>query len=99
MQRIVDFLGHLLGAMLKGFFVTGVAAAVVCAVALFVTEPGHTLTMDTAAVFAAVIVGLAGILGAAVALIYHLSHLDRVHHMARRYGDMRAAERRQPRMN
>ncbi len=38
MHRIFGFIGHLVGAMLKGFFFTGMAAALVCAVALFLTE-------------------------------------------------------------
>ena len=37
MQWIFGFIAHLVGAMLKGFFFTGVAAALVCAVALILT--------------------------------------------------------------
>jgi hypothetical protein len=98
MKGLIGFTGHLFGAMLKGFFFTGMVAAVLCAVALFLMEPGHRVLLDTSAVFALVIVSLAGIIGAAVALIYHLTHLDSVHHMARRYSDMRAAERRHERI-
>ena len=39
MQRVFGFIGHLISAMLKGFFFAGVAAAILCAVVLFVTEP------------------------------------------------------------
>jgi hypothetical protein len=81
--------------MFKGFLFTAIAAAILCVAALFFTEPNHSLTMDVSAAFAIVISLLAGVLGAAVALIYHLSHLDGVHAMARRYSEMRAAERRQ----
>jgi putative exporter of polyketide antibiotics len=93
MQRIVGFVVHLVGAMLKGFFFTGVAAAIVCAVVLFLTEPNHQVTLDTSMVFGLTIALLAGILGAAVALIYHLSHLDSLHHTMRHYGERRAAQR------
>ena len=41
MQRVFGFLGHLIGAMLKGFFFTGVAAAILCAVILF--SPSRTI--------------------------------------------------------
>src|SRR5689334_8758546 len=95
MRGIFGFTRHLFGAMFKGFFFTAIAAAILCVVALFFTEPGHALTFDVSAVFAIVICAMAGVLGAAVALIYHLSHLDGVHAMARRYSEMRAAERRQ----
>ena len=44
-------------------------------------------------VFGLTIALLAGILGAAVALIYHLSHLDSVHHTVRHYAERRAAQR------
>jgi len=95
MQRFFGFAGHLVGAMLKGFFFTGMAAALVCAVALFLTEPTHQVTLDTSLAFGLVIALLAGVLGAAVALIYHLSHLDSVHHTVQRYGEQRAARRQQ----
>ena len=36
---------------------------------------------------------LAGILGAAVALIYHLSHLDSLQHTVRHYGERRTTQR------
>ncbi len=99
MQRVFGFIGHLVGAMLKGFFFTGVAAAILCAVVLYVTEPNHRVTLDTSMVFGMTIALLAGIIGAAVALIYHLSHLDSLHHTVRHYGEMRAAQRdRQPTM-
>jgi hypothetical protein len=92
MQRIVGFVVHLVGAMLKGFFFTGVAAAIVCAVALLLTEPNHQVTLDTSLAFGLVIAFLAGILGAAVALIYHLSHLDTLHHAARQYSERRSGK-------
>jgi len=95
MQGIFSFIRHLFGAMLKGFFFTGLVAAVLCAVVLFVTEPNHLLTLDTAAIFSLVIAFLAGVLGAAVALIYHLSHLDSIHHTVQHYSEMRAAQRQQ----
>ena len=41
MQGIASFIRHLFGAMLKGFFFTGLAAAIACAAILFVTEPNH----------------------------------------------------------
>jgi putative exporter of polyketide antibiotics len=93
MQRFFGFVGHLVGAMLKGFFFTGVAAAILCAVVLFVTEPNHQVRVDTSLVFGLTIALLAGILGAAVALIYHLSHLDSLHHTVRHYGERRAGQR------
>jgi putative exporter of polyketide antibiotics len=94
MLRIVGFVGHLVGAMLKGFFFTGMAAAIVCAGVLFLTEPNHQVTLDTSLVFGLAIAFLAGILGAAVALIYHLSHLDTLHHAAKQYSERRSAQPR-----
>jgi uncharacterized membrane protein YeaQ/YmgE (transglycosylase-associated protein family) len=92
MQRFFGFVGHLVGAMLKGFFFTGMAAAIVCAVALFLTEPNHQMTLDTSMAFGLVITFLAGVVGAAVALIYHLSHLDTLHHAARQYSERRSGK-------
>jgi putative exporter of polyketide antibiotics len=92
MRRFFGFVGHLVGAMLKGFFFTGLAAAVACAVALYLTEPQHQMTLDTSLAFGLAIALLAGMLGAAVALIYHLSHLDTLHHAARQYSDRRAGQ-------
>jgi putative exporter of polyketide antibiotics len=94
MQRVFGFVGHLIASMLKGFIFSGVAAALVCTVVLFVTEPNHQVTFDTARAFGLVIALLAGIVGAAVALIYHLSHLDGLHHAAQRYSEMRAEGQR-----
>jgi uncharacterized membrane protein YoaK (UPF0700 family) len=93
MGRMLAFIAHLFWAMLKGFFITGLVAAVICAVVLFITEPNHQITVDTTLVFSLVIALLAGVLGAAVALIYHLSHLDSVHHTVQRYSETRAAQR------
>jgi uncharacterized membrane protein len=98
MRGILGFIRHLFGAMLKGFVFTGIAAALLCAVVLFVTEPNHQLTLDVSAVFALVISALAAILGAAVALIYHLSHLDGIHHTVQHYSETRAAQRQQARL-
>ena len=94
MQRLFAFVGHLVGAMLKGFFFTGMAAALVCAVALFLTEPNHQMTLDTSMVFGLVITLLAGMLGAAVALIYHLSHLHTLRHAAQQYSERRSGQPR-----
>jgi putative exporter of polyketide antibiotics len=93
MQRVLGFIGHLISAMLKGFFFTGGAAAILCAVVLFVTEPNHQVQLNTSMVFGMTIALLAGIVGAAVALIYHLSHLDSLHHTVRHYSEMRGAQR------
>jgi putative exporter of polyketide antibiotics len=92
MQRFFGFVGHLVRAMLKGFFFTGIAAALVCAVALFLTEPNHQMTLDTSMAFGLVIALLAGMLGAAVALIYHLSHLHTLRHAAQQYSERRAGK-------
>jgi putative exporter of polyketide antibiotics len=92
MQRFFGFVGHLVSAMLKGFFFTGMAAALVCAVALSLTEPNHQLTLDTSLAFGLAIAVLAGMLGAAVALIYHLSHLHTLRHAARQYRERRAGQ-------
>jgi putative exporter of polyketide antibiotics len=93
MRRVLGFVGHLVSAMIKGFFFTGVAAAILCAVVLYVTEPNHHVQLDTSLVFGMTIALLAGIIGAAMALIYHLSHLDSLHHTVRHYGEMRGAQR------
>ena len=81
--------------MVKGFFFTGLVAAIACAAILYVTEPNQQPTLNTAMVFGLAIAFLAGILGAAVALIYHLSHLDGIHHTVQHYSEMRAAQRQQ----
>lgn len=90
MRRVFGFIGHLVGAMVKGFFYTAFVAALLCAAALFFAEPNHRLAVDTSTAFGLVIALLAGVVGAAVALIYHLSHLDSLHHAARRYSEMQA---------
>ena len=91
MRSILSFIKHLVGAMLKGFVYAGIAAAILCTVVLFVMEPGHQVTLDTSAIFALVIALLAGVLGAAVALIYHLSHLDALHHAVQHMSDLRSS--------
>ena len=98
MGRMLAFIAHLFWAMLKGFFFTGLVAGVICAVVLFITEPNHQITVDTTLVFSLVIALLAGVLGAAVALIYHLSHLDSLHHTVRHYSETRAAQRQRARL-
>ena len=95
MQGIVSFIRHLFGAMLKGFFFTGLVAAIACAAVLFFTEPNHQVALDTSMIFGLIIAFLAGVVGAAVALIYHLSHLDGIHHTVQHYSEMRAAQRQQ----
>jgi len=90
MRSILSFIKRLVGAMVKGFLYTGVVAAVLCAVVLFVMAPDHQVTLDTSAAFALVIALLAGTLGAAVALIYHLSHLDSLHHAVQHLSAQRA---------
>lgn len=92
MRSILSFIKRLLGAMVKGFFFTGLAAAILCAVVLFAMAPGHEVTLDTSAVFALVIALLAGTLGAAVALIYYLSHLDGLHHAVQHLSELRAGQ-------
>jgi len=95
MKRVMAFVWHVISAMLKGFFYAGFAAATACAVVLFITEPNHQLSVDTSALFSLAIALLAGTLGAAVALIYHLSHLDGIHHSLQQYSEQRAAQRQQ----
>jgi len=98
MSSILRFTTHLVGAMFKGFVFTGIAAAILCAVVLIAMAPGHHVTLDTSAAFAIVIALLAGVLGAAVALIYHLSHLDALHHAVQYMSERRAAQRQQARI-
>jgi hypothetical protein len=80
MRSILSFIKHLVGAMVKGFL-------------LFVMAPSHQVTLDTSAIFALVIALLAGTLGAAVALIYHLSHLDSLHHAVQHLSAQRPVRR------
>ena len=75
--------------ILKGFFFTGVAAALVCAAVPFLTEPNYQVTVDTSMVFSLIIALLTGIVGVALALIYHLSYRDALHHAARHYSETR----------
>ena len=94
MKAISQFIRHTLSAMVKGFAYTGIVAAIISLVALLAVSPGHHLTMDLSAAFAAIASVLAALLGAAVALIYHLSHLGDVHHAIQRYSASRATQRR-----
>jgi hypothetical protein len=75
--------------ILKGFFFAGVAAALVCAAVFFLTEPNYQVTVDTSMVFSLIIALLTGIVGAALALLYHLSYLDALHYAARHYSETR----------
>lgn len=97
MKGILGFTRHLFMAMVKGFFFTGIAAGILSAAALFVTARNHQPTLDVSAVFALIISLLAAVLGSAVALIYHLSHLEDIHHAVQRYSESRAAARQQAR--
>jgi hypothetical protein len=92
MRSILNFIKRLVGAMVKGFVYTGLAAAILCAVVLFIMAPGHQVTLNTSAIFALVIALLAGALGAAVALIYHLSHLDSIHHAVQHMSALHAGQ-------
>lgn len=94
MQHVFSFVGHLIAAMLKGFVFTSAAAALVCATVLVFTEPNHQVTFDTVMAFGLIIALLAGIVGAAIAFIYHLSHLDGLHHAAQRYSAIHAEDQR-----
>jgi heme/copper-type cytochrome/quinol oxidase subunit 4 len=90
MTAIFRFTGHVLGAMLKGGATTGFVVGLPYFAIIFLTAPGHRLTLDVSAVFVLVIAALA----AAVALIYLLSHLEEVHHALQRYSAGRQAQRR-----
>jgi hypothetical protein len=97
MKAIFQFVGHVAMAMVKGFVFTGIVAALVTFGVLFFSSPGHHLSMDVSALFAAVISVLAAFLGSAVALIYHLSHLEDVTHAIRTAQARREAERQRVR--
>ena len=43
MSGMLAFIKHLCGAMLTGFFFTGIVAGILWAVVLFVTVPNHQL--------------------------------------------------------
>jgi putative flippase GtrA len=85
MRAIFRFVEHTLAAMVKGFFFTGIAAAIVSFLILVLATPGHHLVMSLATVFAIVLSVLAAILGSAVALIYRLSHISEARHAIQRY--------------
>jgi hypothetical protein len=87
------FIKHTLWAMVKGFVITGVVAAVVCFGAVLVAI--HHLSLDLYSVFAGVITLLAAFLGSAFALIYHLSHIEEISHTLRRVRERQQAERQQ----
>ena len=94
MKALVRFTGHVLLAMVKGFVFTGLVAAVATLGAIYLTAPQHALTLHSInTVLAGVIVVLAGLLGAAVALIYHLTHLESARHGIQRYRARRDAPR------
>jgi hypothetical protein len=93
MRSILCFTKRLVGGRVTGFLSTWLAAAIMGAVVLVVLvilAPDHQVTLDTSAAFALVIALLAGALGAAVALIYHLSHLDSLHHAVQHLSAQRA---------
>jgi hypothetical protein len=93
MRAFFQFVGHVVWAMVKGFVFTGIVAAILCFGALFATTPGHHLRWDLSAAFALVIAALAAILGAAVALIYHLSHIEEITRALQRRAANREAQR------
>jgi len=93
MGAVFGFIKHVVSAMFKGFVITGILAAIVCFGALFVIQ--RHLAMDITTVFAAVITVLAAFLGSAVALIYHLSHLEDVSNAVRQAHERRQAQRQQ----
>ena len=96
MQAIFSFVRHTISAMVKGFFYTGLVAGFLSLLALFFASPGHHLVMGIAAIFAIVITILAAVLGSAVALIYHLSHLGEARQALDRYTAARRAQRTSP---
>lgn len=80
MKTIARYLEHLVWSTIKGFVVGGALAALVCFGALYLTAPAHSLTAGLSTTFAAIIVLLTALLGAAIALIYRLSHIGELSH-------------------
>lgn len=97
MSTIFSFIKHTVSAMIKGFFITGIVAAVVCFGVLLLISPTHSLANGLTTVFAGVIAVLAAFLGSAVALIYHLSHIEEISHSIKRAHERLEAERQQAR--
>jgi predicted PurR-regulated permease PerM len=95
MSAIFHFVGHTLAAMVKGFVFTGVVAAILCFLALVVASPDHEVSMGIGAVFSIVIAVLAAFLGAAAALIYHLSHIEELRHLLARASAARDSAHRE----
>jgi hypothetical protein len=95
MRTIGGFVKHIVWAMFKGFVITGVVAAVLCFGALLLAT--HQVTMGITSIFAAIISLLAAVLGSAVALIYHLSHIEELSQTLQRARARRQAERQQAR--
>jgi hypothetical protein len=90
MKAIAHYLEHILWSTVKGFFLTGIGALIICFGVLFVTTPSHHLTLDVTSVLAAVVAFLAACLGGAVALIYRLSHIDEISHAVKRISEHHA---------
>jgi hypothetical protein len=88
-KAIFQFVEHIVMAMVKGFIFTGVVVAVLCFGAILITTPGHSLSDGIASVFAIVATVLAAFLGSAVALIYHLSHIEEIHHALKARAEQR----------
>jgi hypothetical protein len=95
MRAIFSFVGHTISAMVKGFFLTGIAAAIISFGVLLFASHGHHLVMGIDTAFAITISVLAALLGSAVALVYRLSHIGDARHVIQSYTESRASQRQQ----
>jgi hypothetical protein len=95
MRAIFRFVGHTVSAMVKGFFFTGIAAAIISFGVLLLASPGHHLVRGIDTAFAIAISVLAALLGSAVALVYRLSHIGEARHAIQHYTESRTSQRQQ----
>lgn len=78
-MAIFRWLGAIIAAMFKGFLIVGALSAVLLAAWFLVLQHQAPRTADY--FFIGIIVVLSGALGAAVALIYRLSHIGELRHV------------------
>lgn len=80
-KSIGRYIEHLLAAMVKGFIVMGVAAAIITLGAFLLLTPTHHLpNSPIEIVMTVLVVGLAALLGMTIGLVWRLTHIEELTH-------------------
>lgn len=81
MGAIGRYLGHVIIAMVKGFVMMVVVSGIICVGVVFAVTSPHRLPHNNIELaLIVVIAGLSGLLGAAIALIWRLTHITELTH-------------------